>query len=113
MRESLFHLLWGVVLYSLYIMLAAMVSPLMRVCSPLAPSQTYALICVGEIISFIPYLKIAKEKWSIKTKSEWLTFAIFGLILASNFVFGIYSSQNMPLGTNIMSFELFLPESQA
>ena len=98
MRESLNHLLWGVVLFSLYIVMTAMLAPLMRVCSPLAPSQTYALICLGEIFSFIPYVKLAKRKWSIKRKSEWITFGIYGLILGSNFVLVIYCSQNMPLG---------------
>ena len=100
MRKSLNHLLWGVVLVSLSIILTSMVSPLMRVCAPLASSQTNALICVSELLAFLPYAKLAIAKWSIKTKSEWLFFGLYGLILASNFAFGIYCSQNMPLGEN-------------
>ena len=99
MTEERRHLLWGIVLFCLYTVIASLVTPLMRAAAPLAPSQTYALIFVGEIVSFAPYLGIARRKWSIKRKAEWITFIVFGVILATTFLYGIYCAQHMPLGT--------------
>ena len=92
------HLLWGVTLFTLYIVLSAMVAPLMRLSAPLAPSQTFALLTLGEFLSFLPCLGIAKRQWSIKKWQEWVTFALLGVVLACNFAVNIYCSQNMPLG---------------
>ena len=55
MPSGLYHLLWGVVLYSCYMFLVALVASLMRFSAPLAPSQTFALMSVGEILSLAPF----------------------------------------------------------
>ena len=99
------HLLWGVTLFTLYIVLWAMVAPLMRLSAPLAPSQTFALLTLGEFLSFLPCLGIAKRQWSIKKWQEWVTFALLGVVLACNFAVNIYCSQNMPLGKGKRCFE--------
>ena len=101
MSDSVRHLFWGVSLFILYVLLAAMVAPLMaliRVSAPLAPSQTFALLAVGELVSFLPFLGAAKRCWSIETRAEWITFTLFGAVLACNFSWGIYCCQHMPLG---------------
>ena len=92
------HLLWGVVLFTLYIVLSAMVAPLMRLSSPLAPSQTFALLFLGEFVSFLPFLSLARRQWNITKWTEWIVFSIFGCALAGNFAAHIYCAQNMPLG---------------
>ena len=98
MSDSVRHLFWGVSLFILYVLLAAMVAPLIRVSAPLAPSQTFALLAVGELVSFLPFLGAAKRCWSIETRAEWITFTPFGAVLACNFSWGIYCCQHMPLG---------------
>ena len=98
MSKSLNHLFWGVSLFTLYLLMAAMVTPLMRTAAPLQPSQTYALIAVGELVSFLPNIGITKRQWSIRKRVEWITFTLFSAMLSSNFVCVIYCSQHMPLG---------------
>ena len=98
MEESLFHLLWGVTLFCLSLSLCSLVGPLMRVTAPLPPSQAYALIVVGEVVSFLPYFPKIKQKWSITRRAQWITFILFGGVLACNFIWGIYCAQHMPLG---------------
>ena len=98
MGHGLFHLIWGVTLFCLYLSLAGLLTPLMRVTPPLAPSQTYALIADGEVVSFLPYLPKTKQKWSIVKKAQWITFVISGGVQACTFFWGIYCTQHMPLG---------------
>ena len=97
-REDVGHLLWGVALFTLYIVLSGMVAPLMRLSAPLKPSQTFALLFVGEFVSFLPSIGSAKRNWSLTKWGELITFALLGCVLACNFAWGIYCSQNMPLG---------------
>ena len=92
------HLLWGVILYSLFKLLAAMGPTLMRFSSPLPPSQTYALLFVGELFSFLPFVGVSSREWSVNKRHEWIAFTVMGCALAANFAAYIYCARNMPLG---------------
>ena len=59
------HLFWGVTLYTLYRILFATVASLMRLTPPLLPSQTYALIFVGEVVSFAPFTYTAYRQYTM------------------------------------------------
>ena len=96
--SSMYHLFWGVTLFSLYTVLMAKVATLMRLSPPLLPSQTYALIFVGEICSFAPFIPAAIRRWSINKKAEWISFLLFSSAMACSFIWGIYCTQRMPLG---------------
>ena len=99
MATRMTHLIKGVALYTLYMFLFALVSSLMRFSAPLMPSQCYALMFVGEAISLTPLAVIIKRNWSLNTKMEWTAFIIWGIVLACSYVWMIYCTQNMPLGT--------------
>ncbi len=98
MSASVAHLFWGVLLFTLYLLKAAMLTPLMRTAAQLQPSQTYALMAAGEVVSFLPNVGIIKRQWSIRKRVEWITFILFGAMLSSNVICVIYCSQHMPLG---------------
>ena len=100
----LHHLFKGVILYTVYMVLCAMVSSLMRFAAPLMPSQAYALIFVGEVISLVPFSVTAKNNWSLKTKTEGIAFSVWSCVLACSYVWLIYCTKNMPLGLSFVEF---------
>ena len=67
-NENLFHLFWGVTLFGLYVVLASIVAPLMRITAPLTLAQAYAIFNVGEVVSFLPLIPTTKRRWSISTR---------------------------------------------
>ena len=70
MASGLYHLLWGVVLYSCFMFLLALVASLMRFAAPLAPSQTYALMSIGEIVSLAPFSWVRNYHLNLCQNSE-------------------------------------------
>ena len=73
-NENLFHLFWGVTLFGLYVVLASIVAPLMRITAPLTLAQAYAIFNVGEVVSFLPLIPTTKRRWSISTRVGILYF---------------------------------------
>ena len=71
------HLLWGVLLFCLYILLDAVLMPMMRLGDALAPSQMLALIAASEAATQIPFLGVIWREWSIVkgtfSSLSWLT----------------------------------------
>ena len=94
-----FHLLWGVLLYLLYMLLAAMKFPLMRQAGKsLTPSQTLGLIAVGEALTLLPFAGVVRRQWTIKKLEEWLAFSILSALLPLTFLAQVICAAVMPLG---------------
>ena len=98
MPSRLFHLFWGVTLYTLYTILMAMNASLMRLSPPLLPSQTYALIFVGQFVSFAPFTLHAYRQWRITKTNEWIVQSVLGIVMACSYIYVLYCTTHMPLG---------------
>ena len=98
-RWVYFHLLWGVLLYLLYTMLAAMELPLMRQAGKsLTPSQTLGLIAVGEALTLVPFVGVVRREWTIAKLEEWLAFSFLSVPLSLTFLGQVICAAVMPLG---------------
>lgn len=98
MREEIRHLLWGLLLYFLYVNLDAIELQLMHLCTALTHAQTLALIFVGEFTSLLPFSGVVWKEWSLKLKKEWLIFGMMGVLLTLQAGAAVYCSQHMLLG---------------
>ena len=98
MNERTFHLLVGVLLFSLYIILSSIGMPLMRLTKALSPPQALVLIAVSEAVTLLPFVNIIWKEWRIKKPIEWIAFTFTCTLLATNFLVLIVCSQHMSLG---------------
>ena len=98
MNEKIRNLTWGVGLYALYTILYSYQIPLLKLCGALTPSQTLALMFVGEFLSQIPFMFLIYQKWSISKRREWIAFGTLGCMLAGYHGAAAYCAQKVNLG---------------
>ena len=98
LKETIRHLLWGVILYSLYVLLSSMGPILMRFSLSLPPSQTFAFLSVGELFSFLPFVGVTSREWSVNKRHEWIAITVMCCALSANYAGYIYCARNMLLG---------------
>ena len=54
MDGKIYHLVWGVVLFFLYNVLTSVEITIMRLSDSILPTQTLALMFVGEVVCLVP-----------------------------------------------------------
>ena len=92
------HLRWGLVLFSLNALVYSTHVSIVRLCSALKPSQTMALMFVGEVVVLLPFSGIIWRRWSVSDPKAWAAFCLLGLLVAMFHVAAIFCTQHMNLG---------------
>ena len=98
MDWKIYHLVWGVVLFFLYNVLTAVGITIMRLSHSILPSQTLALMFVGEVVCLLPLAPFIRRQWSIVKPKEWIAFTCLTLLLGAHSAASIFCTQHMNLG---------------
>ena len=110
-NDKTYHLLWGVGLFSLYVILFSIQVPIMRLCDSLLTSQTLALMSVSEAVFLLPFAAVIKREWNMTKTNEWTAFTALGLLLGSFNAATAFCSKHMNLGaSSLILFFLFFFE---
>ena len=99
MDERTRHLLWGLVLFAVFVVLDSYDLPLLHLCGALKSSQTLALMFIGEAATLLPFSPLVWRQWSLTGPKEYAIFGLQGFLLGAFLATVVYDAKNMTLGT--------------
>ena len=98
MDDAIRHLLWGVLLFTVYVIICAYDLAYLHLCGSLKPSQTLALLFVGETVTLLPFSTIIWKHWTLHKPKEWLAFGTLGFLQGAFHAIVAFCANIMKLG---------------